>query len=278
MKQLRDDFDNLRAVLDLVRKREEIYRIYVRLEVESFEQRLYDATDTTGTKRLPNYDAIMKLHHTLDNLPRHFDVHLGGRTFTRRRNVLAELPGSKRFSATGGTSGGAQGGSTPHVAGQNHGTPAPNFLQPLATRQSYVSSWQGAIPHAIARDSQEDSKMSPPAFRHRPRVGRGGRICIDRVPQSEPPSNIQPKRVYKAGIPLPRSLTQQPRLLDLLPKPIDEATLARKIEMAALSVMNDDDRTVSDVDDNDAVVVRLEKWLDTDEQTWGEERHYLGPL
>lgn len=277
MKQLRDDFDNLRAVLDLVRKREEVYRMHVQLEIEQFEQRLYDATNTTGKARVSNLEEIMKIEHTLKTIPKHFDLQQGGRNVKRTRNAGIELPGSKRLSPTPGPLGGSSSaGTTPNIAGRNQGTPAPNFLHPLHTREGYVSSWDGAVPHASGVIGSAESE-SPIVFRHRPRIGRGGRVIIDRIPQPPPPANVARVKVYRAGIPLPRSLEPQTRLLDLLPKPIDEAALSRKIDIA-MAAMKSDDRDGGEDDDNDASIAKLDEWLSTDEQLWGEERHMLGPF
>jgi enhancer of polycomb-like protein len=83
------------------------------------------------------------------------------------------------------------------VAGHDDGYPAPNFLQPLASREShFVTSWDynnnSSINVALSMPSYINgisTTVSPTAgvgveesFRHRPRLGRGGRIIIDRIP------------------------------------------------------------------------------------------------
>ena len=107
------------------------------------------------------------------------------------------------------------------VAGHDDGYPAPNFLQPLASREShFVTSWDydnnssinvglsmpsyingilTTTPPTAAASSSLINSHSPSgggggggsslyagvgveSFRHRPRLGRGGRIIIDRVP------------------------------------------------------------------------------------------------
>jgi enhancer of polycomb-like protein len=83
------------------------------------------------------------------------------------------------------------------VAGHDDGYPAPNFLQPLASREShFVTSWDynnnSSINGALSMPSYINgiSTTTPPtasvrveeSFRHRPRLGRGGRIIIDRIP------------------------------------------------------------------------------------------------
>ena len=91
MKQLRDDFDNLRAVLELVRHREELQRQRVRLLTEQFDQRLYECVDTTGLPRetsggLLEEDADYEQahpQHVSAAVPSYFDVQFGGRKRAR---------------------------------------------------------------------------------------------------------------------------------------------------------------------------------------------------
>lgn len=76
------------------------------------------------------------------------------------------------------------------VAGFDGGYPAPSFLHPLATREShYVTSWENAVPFIPCY--QDGMAIPTDRFRHRPRLGRGGRIIIDRFPC---PSSSQPDR------------------------------------------------------------------------------------
>ena len=68
------------------------------------------------------------------------------------------------------------------VAGHDGGYPAPNFLQPLASRDSYpITHWDDATP-SIPSYVNGQLTAQTDKFRHRPRLGRGGRIIIDRVP------------------------------------------------------------------------------------------------
>jgi enhancer of polycomb-like protein len=77
------------------------------------------------------------------------------------------------------------------VAGHDGGFPAPNFLQPLASREShFVTSWDDAVPSmpSYVNGACTTSCAGPGggrggSFRHRPRLGRGGRVVIDRVPR-----------------------------------------------------------------------------------------------
>lgn len=296
MKQLRDDFDNLRSVLDLVRRREEIYRAHVKLQIDLFQQRLYDAIDTSARARPSRTLRKDEVEQLLD-VPSYFDVHLGGRKAKRARKngsncLQASLPVSaaplsldvKDKSAL--LLGSGADVTVVNVAGRNNGLPAPNFLHPLSTRETYVTSWEGAVPHVPA---YVDSYAQPTyRFRHRPRVGRGGRLCIDRFPQALPQHpSLAPVTVYTAGYSMQRSLEPKERLLELLPQPLNHSALSRKIETLSIAAIKEDveARKMSAMaggetneNDGDEVIVKLEDWLETDDQPWGEERYAVGPI
>lgn len=291
MKQLREDFDNLRAVLDLVRRREEIHRAHIKLQVDLFQQRLYEVVDTSGrarpSTRLRNDDVAQLL-----DVPGYFDVHLGGRKAKRARKsgsigFSSLLTGSSApFFGDAKDRPGATAGQAVNVAGRNNGGPAPNFLHPLPTRESYVASWDGAVPHV---PTYEDSHAQPTfRFRHRPRVGRGGRLCIDRVPQPPPQQpGLEPVTVCTAGYPMLRSFKPKERLLELLPQPLDHVALSRRIEALSVAAIKEDYEAQkmsalaggeADENDGDEVIVKLDDWLEVDDQLWGEERYAIGPI
>ncbi len=76
------------------------------------------------------------------------------------------------------------------VAGHDGGFPAPNFLQPLASRIShFATSWDDAAPSMPSYVNGACTTIlgGPDGggipFRHRPRLGRGGRMIIDRIPR-----------------------------------------------------------------------------------------------
>ena len=93
------------------------------------------------------------------------------------------------------------------VAGHDSGIPAPNFLQPLASRETHhISSKQDETVPSMPSYVNGRSTVHPTKFRHRPRLGRGGRIIIDRVPfQSSSISNCDPPTVITYGTPMNRS-------------------------------------------------------------------------
>jgi len=94
------------------------------------------------------------------------------------------------------------------VAGHDSGIPAPNFLQPLASRETHhISSTQDETVPSMPSYVNGRSTVHPTKFRHRPRLGRGGRIIIDRVPfqSSSSITNCDPPTVITYGTPMNRS-------------------------------------------------------------------------
>lgn len=321
MKQLRTDFENLRLLLDLTKRREELHRSMIQMQCDLFEQQLFDLTDTSATPRVSQQLRKRDID-SLSVVPSYYDVSAGTGNKKGRRGRKAgsagggatTAPSSRSVSpvpssSTGGgglksidgsgvgpTTGiGGRPDATPSiVAGQNFGEPAPNFLHPLLSRETYVTSWQNAVPHV---SSYINAQPTPTyRFRHRPRVGRGGRLNIDRLPYPSHPA-VSPRTVFTAGKGLPRRINNnQPskgRLLDLLPEPLDHKVISRRIEDISVAALKEDLDRASGIQpapipgapppepedhDGDEVLVKLDDWLETDEQLWGEERYAIGPI
>ena len=342
LQQLKNDFSQVRQLLGLVQQREELNRSLVLLQKEWFEQKLYDAVDTSGLCRV-SQDLDRKELDQLMHVEKYYDVQDGGgggpagssswkKKRGRRGSQQQQPPGAGSRGASRSTSpmpdlastafGQSMDGSSAAlgmeyrhgsmvptrgfpqpgvesskmptvIAGENNGEPAPSFLQPLSTRESYATSWEGATPHVT---TIVDGKPLPTfRFRHRPRVGRGGRLCIDRVPLPTDP-NVPPTNFFRAGTGPSMSLQPKERLLDLLPPQINRDSISRSIEDICLSALQEDYDTqargpsnssvaasmagLADGDENDgaAVVVKMKDWLNTDDQIWGEERFAVGPI
>lgn len=292
MKQLRQDFNKVRILLDLVCRRERLNACMVQMQAKWFKHKMFDIVDTSdsaGPKDSVKREDVEKL---LD-VPSYFDVSSIGATGhkKKRRRRTGEFDGSRASSPGAGSSrmydvdGSISRSSVAPavIAGQNHGEPAPLFLHPLRSRESFVSSWDTAVPFVT---NYVDSHPTPTfRFRHRPRIGRGGRLCIDRLPHPPHP-DIVPVTVFTAGEGLPRSVEPQGRLLDLMPTPLDRAALSRRIEEICAGALKEDldnaaaTTTAVDGDENDCdeVVVKVEDWLNTDDQLWGNERFAIGPI
>ncbi len=291
MKQLRTDFEKVRLLLDLVKRREQIHRCMIDLQTELFEQQIFDMVDTSGLRRKSN--VLLRSHvEKLLNVPKYFETQSVDRQKKRkRRRSGAESKSSSpvpKFDekATSDDSSIFQ----RLVAGQDHGTPAPLFLHPLESRETYTTTWDNAVPFVT---SYIDSHATPTyRFRHRPRVGRGGRIIIDRFPRPCN-SSLELLNVFTSGDIMPNLRTDSDpaeRLLQLLPKPLEHEKISRRIEEICSSALIEDKEIMKmqnsnkagntdlNDDDGDEILVKLDDWLNTDEQLWGEERFTIGSL
>jgi enhancer of polycomb-like protein len=285
MRQLRSDFDNVRAILLLVKKREELNRLHLQMQVDLFQQRLHDVIDTSGQPRESKFLHRSNIKEVLE-VPSFFDVH--GRKSKRPRTAGSTTPRSAptpiMTTVTAATLP-DQEGEPRSIAGQNFGTPAPHFLQPLYSREDYKTSWQDTVPYV---DTYVDAHAQVTfRYRHRTRVGRGGRVCIDRVPQiyNDDVNKKPPLTVFTAGKGLKPFAKPKARLLDLLPRPLDHLSLSRRVEeLSVAGIVQDYEARMlppsanGDPEDNDAdeVIVRASEWKDTDGQLWGEERFIIG--
>lgn len=195
------------------------------------------------------------------------------------------------------------------IAGEDDGFgPVPTFLQPLNTREKAVTSWNkkqdNASAHPVYTDSQPESHRQQTAamrYTRRPRVARGGRIVYDRIPMSAATATFSADKsvreeatVYIAGQALASTHTANATpLFRLLPKPLDHEMASRRIEHVCADALNDDDdrdagkrfpvlgvdpEEAVEKNDGDAILVKLEDWICTDDQLWGEERGATGPL
>mmetsp|Transcript_15311 Transcript_15311/g.33081 ORF Transcript_15311/g.33081 Transcript_15311/m.33081 type:complete len:829 (+) Transcript_15311:165-2651(+) len=226
MKMLKMDFERLDVLCDLIVRREGIHANMVDLTNEYYQERLYEWVDTTGLPRDKNQLLNRRaMENALVDIPRYFEdgpivkMVKGGNKKRKRTSTATAVRGL--FGGVGGQGslhvGGANKTNTSSnvalhprknvvVAGHDDGFPAPNFLQPLATRESHhITSWDDAVPFI---PSYENGKETPiHRFRHRPRLGRGGRIVIDRVPCPPPASEHDqpPPTVFTYGSEMKRS-------------------------------------------------------------------------
>ena len=300
MKQLRKDFDKVKVLLDLVLRRERINQLMVETQMDWFDQHIYDMTDTSGLPRVSDrldkeiVDQVLVVPKIFDTK----DIDRGkkkkkkrGGTDSRSASPAPEVGVNGELSTGAGA---VKIAST--VAGENNGFPAPLYTQSLESRQSYVTQWDN-VTGVPAITSYVDTHPLPTfRFRHRPRIGRGGRVVIDRYPCPGHP-DITPMNVFTVGDGLGRSgdkVEPAERLVQLLPKPLDQGKLSRRIESICAEAINDDEEDVpadkssissaagagtdTDENDGDIVLVPLEDWLETDEQLWGEERFAIGPI
>lgn len=178
LQQLKQDFQHVKILLDLVRRREELNRSLIQLQSEWFQQKLFDAIDTSGMPRI-SPDLRRDDMDELLNITTYFETQNGkkGNKKSRRggyekssRSTTPVPDASGLPSATGQSDGvapvvGGTIGRSLIVAGANHGEPAPLFLHPLPSRETYVTSWEKTVPHVT---TFVDSHPQPTfRFRHR---------------------------------------------------------------------------------------------------------------
>lgn len=302
IKQLRIDFTKIRALLDLVKKREELNKVVLDMQCDWFEQRVYEMIDTSALPRESDrlsHDEV----ETVLNVPKLFDTHGLDRGKKKKRKRSSSAKSSRIFPLNVG---GTTTSNTEVViskktnpiakksrriaADQSH---PPSFLYPLKTRETYVTSWENAVPFITTYVDSNPTETT--RFRHRPRIGRGGRVIIDRLPQPGNPMD-PPRNVYTIGegTKMETSISKPVgRMLDLLPEPLDVDVVRRRIEQISAAALDEDDgRTmkssapalpsssnngilIDDVNDTEAVLVKMSDWTETDEPIFGQE---IGPV
>ena len=176
--QLKQDFQHVRILLDLVRRREELNRSLIQLQSDWFKQKLYDAIDTSGLPRVSQELRRDDMDELL-NVTTYFETQTGKKGSKKSRRGSYEKssrsttpvpdtagPPSATATADGSAAGAGVATNRPLiVAGANHGEPAPLFLHPLPSRETYVTSWEGAVPHVTTFVNSH----AQPTFRFRHR-------------------------------------------------------------------------------------------------------------
>ena len=276
------------------------------MQSDWFDQRVYDMIDTSGLPKESDRLCRNEIDELFD-IPKHFDTQSIDKGKKRKRskkvhhskNSARPSPVPTQGTTESDTVANDQPTSnenssalpTKVIADQEH---PPLFLHPLETRESYATSWDNAVPFVT---SYVDSHPTPTfRFRHRPRIGRGGRVIIDRLPRPGNP-DCPPVNVFTAGDESSLRRANKPinTLLDLLPEPLDHKKLSRRIEEIAASALSDEEETMNQAkgynsvptvndtigaEDNDGedILVKLHDWMETDEQLWGEELCAIGPV
>ena len=272
MQLLRKDFERVRMLLDMVRRREKLSRSIVDIRQELFEQHMYDCFNTSGFPRstrldLNELEGLLRLpNNGAYSLDSSSLASMGCQKKGKRKRDGTLEDSSIFFSAPSiVTNEGTY--SSGQFDQQTPSSGVPLFAQPLPSREKMVTSWENATPYVANYVEGRASSVSE--FRHRGRIGRGGRLCIDRLPCA---INMHlPTRYthYVGGAPPYASLKPAHTLLDLMPPPLDYKATRMKIAEICAQWSDDED---------DAELVKVTDWINTDEQTWGEEKLTIGPL
>ncbi len=303
MKQLRIDFTKIRALLQLIQHRESLSKCMLDMQCDWFEQRLYEMIDTSALPRESDRLSHNEIDEVLD-IPKLFDTQNVDRSKKKKRKrasnakggAMSPMPVEGNITPINVVTQPAPKSNTQNLPVRKHFAAnqanPPTFLNPLRSREKFVTSWEHAVPFI---SSYANAKPVPTSrFRHRPRIGRGGRVIIDRIPQPGNP-NDPPIDVYTTG---EGARTEggdnrrAARMLDLLPEPLDtDIVRCRLEEIAAAALIDDEENAMKlrvptlpsgpnsasqphDVIKTEEILVKLSDWMETDEQIFGTE---LGP-
>lgn len=296
IKQLKADFQKARVLLELIKRREVLSKTVLDMQNDWFDQRIYELVDTSGLPRESDRLSRDEIENAL-SVPKFVDTEkIASKINKKRKKVTGTTKGgSLSISPTFGVSESDysyEGSSTKKMnriaADQNHPV---SFMHPLRTRETYTTSWEDAVPFVTSYSDSKATKTT--VFRHRPRIGRGGRVIIDRIPK--PVSENHP-RLFIVGLGTQKKSVgskEAARLLDLLPEPLDRTKVSQRIESISAMAMVDDEENadkmklssvpsqgtnISEDIPSEDVLVKIKDWIETDEQLWGEEIAVLGPV
>jgi enhancer of polycomb-like protein len=278
---LRNDFDRVRSTLEQVARRETLLRSVVQLRHDWFEQQVYDCVDTSG---LPRHSSMTQSNgstadlnvNDLDKLLQQapsWDASKVGKMLKRKRGSstlgTASESGTEDGTATPAPSLGENGMYLTSQGDPNLTVGVPNFTQPLAARREYVTSWDDSVPYVETFSGGKAMLFLD--YRHRGRVGRGGRICIDRIPgasggTANETSSSQKGTVQYVGH-VPSYKASEPNAV--FPPVFDKQEKRRRIQKIAAQFSDEDEQVE---------LVQMKDWIDTDDQKWGEEKLMLGPI
>ncbi|TMW56180.1 hypothetical protein Poli38472_008828 [Pythium oligandrum] len=198
LQQLRGDFEQVRHLLDLVKRRERAKRLQIDFLDEIRRQAVHELTSLSGALRKPEIpvddenDAKKKKKKKKKLRKDGEDddgVSVGATTDTEHTNAIGSSDAQKDASASASGVNGALGAS---ASGRTvtQTTKVPTFMDYDTSenfrlqdetdedlRMPYYPSYPMPSSHLMATVFSQ-----PPKYRCRGRVGRGGRLVIDRIP------------------------------------------------------------------------------------------------
>lgn len=172
MKMLQMDFERVKTLCDLVVRREGVTSLMVDLTNEHYEQRLHEWLDTSGRPRQTAVLTKAIVQQVLD-VPKYFDdgpITLKASKKRKRSSVAGSslldighpLLAEPSFTAAPAES---QLKLDAVIAGHDGGLPAPCFLDPLPSRESYVTSWANEVP--FVPYCENGKEVVTASFQHR---------------------------------------------------------------------------------------------------------------
>jgi len=267
LRRLKKDFTRLKTMCNFVSHRETLQKFSLDLGEDIFEQQIYDCVDTSGLPK-QTHRTCTKTLEDLFVLPNVDDV---------AANVDSQGKKGKKRRREGGDTeknGAAEGGVEEAVRQEKAQPPVPLFIDHLPTREVYCMDWSTSVPHIPTYvcdkyESNEVSLESNYKYKYRGRIGRGGRLCIDRIPfrVSVKNSSTAPPIYYITKNDVPRK--NSTGASQLLVPPITSSALRTKIAEIGAAWSDDDEEEL----------VKVGEWAASDDRPrWGEERLAIGPI
>ncbi|GLD94035.1 hypothetical protein PINS_up002646 [Pythium insidiosum] len=217
--QLRSDFERVKQMLELVMRRERAKRLEVEFLDEIRQQATYELTDRSGVTRKP---TIPIEDMKLDKKKRKKKRKANDQDDEHQDDASRSRAGAQDSSSgTGSAASGGVTGSTAAPAAVSQGVSGSNGnLADVSTRMSTFMDYDTTENVKAFGDGDSDLDQPfypsyplpssqvlasvfarPPKFRCRGRVGRGGRLIIDRVPMpgsryNAPAEFLAPRRDF----------------------------------------------------------------------------------
>jgi len=310
--QLKADFSSVKNMLCTIQAREKVVDIQMQLRLELFEQRIYDCVDTSGVERTSQIDL-----NEVDNLlkvPTFITLEVQQKKKRKRDQgghfgedfSMANIHGNNAF---GYTDADYQFLENMNMVEQPI---VPSFIDDWRSnpKQDFVTDWDSYdMTNICTYTADEEKDPKPTPFVHRRRIGRGGRVVIDRLPR---PDLNDDDMLYSNHV----TLFQQPASSIVSPPPSDPDSVTPQIQMSGkLNYLPDslffaqrssriaeisvhpsvggmvnggsDDYAASNngsgANDYDALIVDMDSYIEAcaKEQElppWGEERLTIGPM
>jgi enhancer of polycomb-like protein len=200
LQQLRGDFERVRHLLDLVKRREQLKRLEIKYMDEMRTQAVFELTDRSGTVRKPvipvedDADRLKKKKKKKKGLRRGDEDSASNGTDPdpigqgeKAKNILVGAA-AQGITFSGTASGGVTTTSASPSGIDNFRMPtfmdydtSENYSmrdeKDVGLSEPYYPSYPMPSSHLLATVFSQ-----PPKYRCRGRIGRGGRLVIDRIP------------------------------------------------------------------------------------------------
>uniref|UniRef100_K3XAB4 Enhancer of polycomb-like protein n=1 Tax=Globisporangium ultimum (strain ATCC 200006 / CBS 805.95 / DAOM BR144) TaxID=431595 RepID=K3XAB4_GLOUD len=200
LQQLRADCDRVRHLMDLVKRREKAKRLQIEFLDEIRRQAIYELTDRSGEVRKPKIPVEEDRHkkrkkkkkkHRKDGVDGDEYVASDSSKATTGSNDAAVAAGTQLPSSDATAVAPASAGNAPDALQSGR---VPSFMEYDTSKNfrihedgdngdedeltmPHYPSYPMPLPHVMA-----SIFIQPPKYRCRGRIGRGGRLIIDRIP------------------------------------------------------------------------------------------------